>query len=118
MALYQNQQMLLTFLLKSLIHTWKILVEIYHVSMVRINLTTELYTTKLENPYLTVINIKINGILQLKHPLKYIYEKSTVHRKNPHPNFLGMIKVSVFINSENLDVTSITRHQKLINYMT
>ena len=76
MALWKNQQILLTFLLMSLTYPCKILVEVHHGSMGRINFITELSTTWLEQPFLTVFNMKINDVVQLKHLLKSIYENS------------------------------------------
>ena len=51
----------------------------YHGSMVRINITTEVYTTWLDDSLLTVTNMQINGVVHMKHPLNSIGEKSTVH---------------------------------------
>ena len=56
-----------------------------------------------------------NGVVQLKHLLKYIDEKTTVNWKNTQLTFLGMVNVPVFMNSEHLDVTSIMSHQNLRN---
>ena len=36
------------------------------------NITTQVYTTWLKQPYLTAINVKTNFAVQLKHPLKPI----------------------------------------------
>ena len=42
------------------------------------NVTTGLYTTLLENRSLKVINMKINSVVELNHPLNYIDAKYTV----------------------------------------
>ena len=49
----ENQHMLLTLLLMSLSYPCKLLVDIHHVSMGRMKVTTILYTTWLDKPYLT-----------------------------------------------------------------
>ena len=51
------------------------MVDMHHGSMAIMNDKTLLYTTLLDHLSLTVTNVKINGALQMKHPLKYIDEK-------------------------------------------
>ena len=64
--------MLLTLLLMSLSYPCKLLVEVHHVSMGRMKVKTILYTTWLDNTYLKLISMQINGYVQLENLLKYI----------------------------------------------
>ena len=74
MVLWKNQQILLTFLLVSLTYPWKLMMDIHHESMKIFNTKTGVYKTWLEHPYLTEIKNKINGSVELEHPLKFIDE--------------------------------------------
>ena len=79
----------------------------HHGSTGRIKTTTEVYTTWLEKTYLTVIKMKVNGVVKLKHTLMYIDEKTIVHWTTSHLTFIDMVNVPKLINSEHLDMTSI-----------
>ena len=50
-----------------------------HEAMGRMNVTTEAYTPLLDKSLLTAINVLINGVVLLKHMMRSIYAKSTVH---------------------------------------
>ena len=98
-----------------LIYPCKLLVAMHHGLMGRMNVTTELYTTWLDKPLLTVINMQTNGVVRMKHPLKFIDEKPTLHWTTPNLTFPGMVNLQVFINLNNSYDISIPYHQSLIN---
>ena len=50
------------------------MMDIHHESMKIFNTKTGVYKTWLEHPYLTEIKNKINGSVELEHPLKFIDE--------------------------------------------
>ena len=59
-----------------------------------------------------------NGVVRLKHPLKSIDSKFTMHWTTPHLAFPGMLNVLILMNSVHVDGTSIPSHQNIINWNT
>ena len=102
-------------MLVNVMYPWKLLVEIHHVSTGIISVTAELYTTWLEKQSFTVINVQPNGVVQLKHLLKSVDEKSVVHWTTPHLTLLGMKKVLILVQSYHVYVVYIPPHQNLVN---
>ena len=92
--------------------------DIHNISMVRMNFTTEVSIACLEKPSFTVIFMKINGVVQIKHTLNSVHEKFTLHCTKHHLTFIGMVKFLLLIKSEFFNVTSIPSHQNLRNYTT
>ena len=74
-----TQQISPTFLLVTSTYTWKLLVVLHNVSMEIMKDTTESFITLLDQAFLTVINMKINGDLQKIHQQKYIYANYILH---------------------------------------
>ena len=79
MVPWRNQQMSPTNFLMNSKHPWKLLVAMHHGSMKIMRDTTEVFTTWLEQYFLTVIKIQINGSLKHIHNQNSIYAKSTVN---------------------------------------
>ena len=82
----------------SLAYTWELLVDVHNVSMEKMDLTEELFTTWLDETSFAVLNMQINGAVQLKHPLKYIHENSTMYWTRPHLILLGIVYVTEIVN--------------------
>ena len=64
---WQTQQMSPMYLFMTTTFSWKLLVVMHNVSTERIDYTTELFITWLENSLLTVINMDKNGDVQHRH---------------------------------------------------
>ena len=98
-----------------LIYPCKLLVVMNHGLIGSMNVTTDLLTTWLYKTLLTVINMQTNSVVRIKHPLKFIDAKPTLHWTTPNLMFPGMLNFQVFINLNNSYAVSILSRQSIIN---
>ena len=82
------------------------------------NETTEVFITWLHQDVFTVINMKINSVIQQRHQQNYIYSNPTFNYTKPHLIFHGMVKIPASMNSKPLDVIYTPSLHLLKSYMT
>ena len=79
MATRQTQQFSPTYLLTTSKYPWKLLVVMHHGSMELMKETTKAFIKWLDQVFLTVINMQINGDVQQRHQQNAMDAESTVH---------------------------------------